>query len=562
MTDRKPFEWLNEDSRKFLSRGYLLEGVTPEQRIRQIADRAQELLPKNPGFADKFYEYMSYGWFSLSSPVWSNFGLGRGLPVSCFGSTSPDSMEGILGTAAEIGMMSKHGGGTAVYMGGVRGRGAPIRPTKENPEGENGQSEGAVNFLRLFDTLIDVSKQGGVRRGSTAAYLPIDHDDIEEFLQIKDAGNQIQNLFTAVTVKDDWMQDMIAGNPKKRKIWAKVLEARSEKGVPYIFFHDNVNRNKPQVYKDKGMEINHSQLCSEILLPTNDDESFVCVLSSMNLLHYEEWKDTDAVEVLTMFLDAVVTEFIDKAKDIAYFDRAVRFAEKHRALGLGVLGWHSFLQSKMIPFESLEADLYNRVIFKQLEQDTKAASRKLAELYGEPEVMLGYGMRNTTTMAVAPTTSSSYILGQVSSGIEPIDSNYHIKNLAKVTSVYKNPYLEKLLEEKGWNDQSTWDSILSKDGSVQHLKGLTEHERNVFKTFGEINMYEVINQQAVRQKFMDQTSSLNIKIHPDTPAREINKLHIHAWEKGICTLYYQHSISAAKLYNQSLLDVSCVACEG
>lgn len=548
------FDWLNEESRKFLSRGYLMEGVTPEERIRQIADRAQELLPKNPGFAEKFYEYMGRGWISLSSPVWSNFGLSRGLPISCYGSRCPDSMPGILGTAAEIGMMSKHGGGTAVFMGDVRGRGAPIT--------NNGESEGAVNFLKLFDTLIDVSKQGGVRRGSTAAYLPLEHPDILEFLQIRDAGNPIQNLLTAVTVTDEWLHAMIDGDIEKRNIWAKVLQSRSERGVPYVFFKDNVNNGKPQVYKDKGLDIVHSQLCAEILLPTTEDESFVCCLSSLNLLHYDEWKNTDVVETMIYFLDAVMEEFIQKAKDIPFFDRAVRFAERHRALGLGVLGWHSYLQSKMIPFEGLTAASLNKVIFKKLRERADAATEELARLYGEPELLSGYGRRNTTTLAVAPTTSSAFILGQVSQSIEPVASNYHVKSLAKVLTVYKNPYLLALLEEKEHNTDDVWESILRKDGSVQHLSFLSEDEKAVFKTFEEINVYDVLAQAGARQVYIDQGQSLNIKIHPSTSAKQLNDIHLYAWRNEIKTLYYQFSTSAAKEFNQKLVDASCSSCEG
>ena len=320
---RQPFEWLNNDSRQFLNRGYLLEGQTPEGRIREIANYAGQIL-NDGAFADTFYKYMARGWFSLASPIWSNFGLDRGLPISCFSSWIPDSMDGILSTVAEVGMMSKYGGGTSGYFGEVRPRGSNIT--------NNGKSEGAVNFMRLFDTAIDVTRQGSSRRGAFAAYLPIDHGDILEFLEIKSDGNPIQNLFFGVTVTDAWMTDMINGDTHKRKVWAKVLEKRKNIGLPYIFFIDNANKNTVDVYKDKKMLIRNSNLCSEIMLPVSPDESFVCDLSSMNLLHYDEWKNTDAVRVLTRFLDAVMTDFIEKARKIPYFDRAVRFAERHRAL--------------------------------------------------------------------------------------------------------------------------------------------------------------------------------------------------------------------------------------
>ena len=560
MTDspREPFYWLNKDSRDFLRSGYLLPGVTPEQRVRQIAERAEEILRK-PGFADKFYDYMSRGWYSLSSPVWSNFGMARGLPISCFSSFTPDSMHGIFDTASEVAMMSKHGGGTAVYLGALRPRGAPIQPTEANPEGENGQSEGAVHFAQLFETTMKISKQGAVRRGSTAVYLPIEHPDIMEFLDIRTDGNPIQELQFAVTVTDDWMQAMIDGDRDKRKTWAKVLQKRSDVGSPYITFIDNVNRGKPQVYHDNSMDIYALNLCNEVALPSSEDESFVCCLSSMNLYHYEEWEGTDAVQVLTYFLDAVMTEFIEKAKDIPHFHRAVRFAERHRALGLGVLGYHSFLQSKSIPFDTFEATVWNARIFRYLEAETNKATESLARLLGEPELLKGYGRRNTTTMALAPTTSSSFILGQVSQSIEPLRSNYFIKDLAKSKTVYQNPELKRVLSEKyGRDEDAVWESILQAGGSVQHLAFMDDHDKAVFKTFAEISPMDIVQQAGQRQKWIDQGQSLNLMIHPDMPTKDVNQVYIEAWRQGVKGLYYQHSFNAAQEYTREMLE--CSAC--
>ena len=556
----EPFYWLTEESELFLSRGYLQEGQSAQERIYDIAIRAEEILEEK-GFAKKFYDYMSRGYYSLSTPVWTNFGTNRGFPISCFGSTPTDNMASILHTASEVGMMSKYGGGTSGYFGHLRPRGAEIT--------NNGQSSGAVHFVKLFEQMTDTVSQGSSRRGRFAAYLPIDHPDIEEFLEIGVEGNDIQDVNHAVTVTDDWMKEMIAGDITKRQIWAKVLQRRVEMGYPYIFFTDTVNENKPEWYKD--YPITHSNLCSEIALPDNEEWSFVCNLSSMNVLHYEEWKETDAVETMIYFLDAIMSEFIEKLEvmrdsedpedtDAFYFmERAYNFAKENRALGLGVLGWHSLLQSQMIAFESVEASLLNEEIHQLISKRAKEASKELAMKFGEPKVLNGTGYRNATTMAIAPTTSSAFIIGQVSQSIEPLFSNYYVKDMSKIKTTIKNQYLVELLEEKGQNTAEIWADIKNHDGSVQHLDFLTEHEKNVFKTFAELNQYEIINQASIRQRFIDQAQSLNIMINPAMmTTKEINQLHLYAWENGIKSLYYQHSTSAAQEFYRSSV---CLACE-
>jgi len=548
---REPFDWANKLSRIFLSGGYLKGNETLESRVRQIADKAETILGFQ-GFSDKFYDYISRGWFSLSSPVWANFGRERGLPISCYGSYISDSMESIVHTNAEVGMMSKMGGGTSAYFGNLRPRGSKIST--------GGESDGAVSFMRMFDVSVDICKQADVRRGSMAVYLPIDHGDIEEFLKIKKEGNPVQHLFTGVCVSDLWMEEMVGGDREKRRIWAKVLESRSDIGIPYIFFSDNVNNNSPQVYKDKGIKVNASNLCVETAISSNEEESFVCCLSSMNLLFYDEWKDSDAVETLTCFLDAVMEEFICKARGIKFMNRAYEFARNQRALGLGVLGWHSLLQSKMISLESMEAKFLNQEIFSLLEKKTRGASKELALRFGEPPLLKGYGLRNVTLMAVAPTTSSSFILGQVSQSIEPFKSNYYVKDLAKIKTTVKNKFLEKLLEEKGQNNDDVWNSILRHNGSVQHLSFLTSKERDVFRTFAEISQKEIIIQAAQRQKYIDQGQSLNLMVHPETPTKDLNQLLIFAWKQGIKTLYYQHSMNAAQEFYRKLNE--CSSCEG
>jgi ribonucleoside-diphosphate reductase alpha chain len=546
--------WLNSNSRKFLERGYLLEGETPEQRIRDIGDRAQALLDDMPGFSDKFVDYMSRGFYSLASPIWSNFGRKRGLPISCFGSYIPDDMNGILSKVGEIGTMSKVGGGTSAYFGDVRGRGAPIS--------SGGAATGVHHQLTVFDSLINYVSQGNVRRGSFAAYLPIDHPDIEEFLKIRSEGNSIQDLSIGVCVSDEWMKSMIGGDKDKRKVWSTVIKKRFESGYPYIFFSDNVNNGAPQMYKDKGLKIHASNLCTEIFLSTSEDESFVCDLSSLNLEKWDEIVETDAVETLVYFLDAVMSEFILKTGNPGNeFMRAPRkFAINQRALGVGVLGWHSLLQSKMVPFESMEAKMMNNQIWSTIRAKADSATSQLAKLFGEPFMLEGYGRRNSTTLAIAPTTSSSFILGQVSPSIEPLNSNYFVKDLAKGKFTYRNPYLEKLLKEKGKNDQETWKDVLTHGGSVQHLEFLSAEEKDVFKTFGEISQKEIVIQAAQRQKYIDQGQSLNLMIAPTAKPKEVNELLIFAWEQGVKSLYYQRSANPAQELARSIL--TCSTCEG
>jgi ribonucleoside-diphosphate reductase alpha chain len=556
-------KWLNENSRKFLGKGYLLDGQTPEDRIRFIANRAQEILGIE-GFSDKFYGYMEKGYYSLSSPIWSNFGLDKGLPISCFSSYMGDNMGQILFTQAEVGIMSKFGGGTSAFFGALRPRGSAIT--------NNGVSSGAVHFMRLFDVTTDVISQGSTRRGHCAMYLPTDHGDIDEFLDIGTEGNPIQEMTNAVCVTDEWMQEMIDGDVDKRKIWAKVLQRRKEIGYPYIFFTDNVNKGTVDVYKDKGLKIHSSNLCSEVLLPTNENWSFVCDLSSMNLLYFDEWKETDAVETMVYFLDAVMTDFLhkldqmgnsgdaEKEQAFKFMRRAYNFAKANRALGLGVLGWHSYLQSKMIPLESEEADKINVQMFKFIKEKSYEASKELAQKYGEPEILEGYGRRNTTLNAVAPTTSSAFILGQVSQSIEPVWSNCYVKDIDKMKVTIKNIFLEELLEEKGKNTKEVWKSIRDNDGSVQHLEFLSAKEKEVFKTFEETDQERIIEQAAARQLFIDQGQSLNLMVNPNTPAKDINELYIKAWKMGIKTLYYQHSMNAAQQLGRKK-NSTCTNCE-
>ena len=537
------YYWLNDESRLFLSRGYISE--TPEQRIKDIAITAQKYLGID-GFAEKFEDYMARGFYSLSTPVWINFGKQKGLPISCYGSNVDDSLDSILNAGREIGMMSKYGGGTSAYLGNLRSRGTEIST--------GGHADGPVHYAKIYDTVVDICKQSEARRGACAVYLPVEHADIMDFLDIGTEGNPIQNLQYGITAGDDWMKEMEAGDEDKRKVWAKILQRRSEFGFPYIMYRDNSN-NHTSPYKELGMEITASNLCSEIQLPTDSYNSFVCCLGSLNLLHWDEIERCDAIETYVMFLNAVMDEFITKARTLPGMKRAYNFAKEHRAIGLGVLGYHSLLQSKLLEFDSLQTKGLNEHMFKLIKTEAEAAAEWLHDNFGYKSIRKGYA--NTTLMAIAPTKSSSFIHGAVSMGIEPIKSNYFIKDLAKSKTVYQNPFLREELQKYGLDTPEIWDSILKKDGSVQHLDFPT---KAVFKSFVEITPKELVLQAAQRQKYIDQSQSLNLMIDPSVSARDINQLYLYAWKEGVKTLYYQFSQSSAQAFSRNILE--CASCEG
>ena len=554
---KEKYWWLTEESQVMLERGYLLPNQTVEEKLNIICKYAASFYKDEVGLKERFLEIFERGWCSLSSPIWANFGEDRGLPISCFSSFVPDDLDKIYSTLHEVAMMTKLGGGTSGYFGKLRPVGTPIKG--------GGISSGLMSFTELFDTTTKVVSQSGVRRGAFAAYLDINHPEIEEFLKIKDKGNSLQTINTAVSVSDEWMRQMKDGDKEKRELWAKILKSRREKGIPYIFFSDTANRNKPQIYKDTNSTIHSSNLCSEIFLPTSEMESFVCCLMSMNLSTYDEWKNTDAVRLAVMILDAVMSDFIKKTKNLPYMQRAHNFAVRHRALGLGVLGWHSLLQQKMIPFESFEAQQLNTSIFKYLKEKSYEASIELGEKYGYAPIFEGVETtdtkrRNTTLMAIAPTTSSSSILGQVSPSIEPYASNYFVAGLAKGSFSRKNTELEKLLESKGKNSEDVWKNIIQNQGSVQQLDFLSENEKKVFKTFQEISPLAIIQQAAARQSFIDQGQSVNLKIPSSMGIKDINTIHMEAWELGLKSLYYQRGTSVAK---EAVLEMmECKSCEG
>lgn len=560
--------WMTLEGFQTLSRGYLLEGESPRGMYRRLSETAASILSQ-PEMADEFFNAFWSNWICPASPVCSNFGSTRGLPISCYSSTIPDSVDGIFKTLHETAMLSKHGGGLGHYWGDVRGRGVEITG--------NGTSEGVVPWLKIGDTVISSVSQGGVRRGSEANYLPVSHPDIDEFLDIRrQTGDESRRCRStgfhhAVVFDDDFMQRVEDGDEEARRVWSKFLKARWEMGEPYAMFGDNANNQAPQIYKDKGLRITTSNLCNEIYLYTDADHTFVCCLSSMNLARYDEWKDTNAVQLAIWFLDAVMEDFIQQADQIEGFERAVRFAKASRALGLGALGWHTLLQSKMIPFESFGAMQLNNEIWRHIRDEATIATTKLADTLGEPEWCKGYGVRNTHLTAVAPTLSNSIISGGVSEGIQPLVANVYANKTAKGTFLRRNPMLESLLEAKGHNDDATWRKINADRGSVKNLDFLTDEEKAVFMTAREINQFALVRQAAQRQKYIDQGQSLNLFFSTppedaDTEtrnavARYVHEVHMEAWKTGLKGLYYMRTESPLKGDAVFKEESECLACE-
>jgi ribonucleoside-diphosphate reductase alpha chain len=547
------YDWYTPLSEIFMGRGYFHNNETIQDRVESISKLVGDTF-NDDEIRAKAKEYIELGYYVIPSPVWSNVGTDRGAGISCFNTHFGDSIESIIRGNAEVGMLCKIGGGTSGYFGDIRPAGSVIST--------GGNTFGAVHFMQMPDVTKKVISQGNTRRGEFAGYLPIDHGDVKEFLKINSEGHKLQRFPFGVCVPTPWLMEMVAGDMDKRELWAMVLDSRNNTGFPYIFFSDNVNEGTVDVYKDKGMKIKSSNMCTEILLPSNDEESFVCDLIGMNLVKFDEWKDTDAVRIALYIADAVLTDFINRYKKTPFIERAVRFAERHRAIGIGASGYHSYLQSKMIPFEGQEAKWLSNKIFKTIKTQAYAASEEMAAKYGKPEVLADdkYKRRHTCLMAIAPNTSSSFIMGQQSQSIEPYVSNYYIKKAAKVKHAVKNPYLEALLIEKGKNTSDVWENILKKDGSVQHLDFLSDEEKLVFRTFMEISQMEVVIQAAQRQKYIDQGQSLNLMIHPSTPTRDVNALILKAHELGVKTLYYQLGQNAAQEFARDIL--SCESCAG
>ena len=565
---------------KTISKGYLLPGETPRDAYWRAANAAAKRLYK-PELAEKFFEYIWNNWLGLATPVLANMGTDRGLPISCFGIDVADSVHDIGAKNLEMMMLAKHGGGVGIGVNMLRPSGSPI-------SNSNGTTDGVVPFCKIYDSTILATSQGNVRRGAASVNLNIEHGYFWDWIEIRepkgDVNRQSLNLHQAVVVSDKFMRKLEDGDDEARKRWSKVIQKRKATGEPYIMYRGNVNKQNPEPYKHNGLKVYMTNICSEITIYTDESHSFVCCLSSLNLAKYDEWKDTDIVYYSTLFLDVVLEEFIQKAKNMKGFENSVRSAEKGRALGLGVLGWHTYLQQRGVPFEGMQAQLETRKIFSNIKMESDRASRDMARIYGEPLWCRGFGVRNTHLRAIAPTVSNSKLSGNVSAGIEPWAANVFTEQSAKGTFIRKNPTLERLLKKIGANTKEVWDQILADGGSVQEVaalepwfyqRGKLIHQdeldamidsvpvKDVFKTFKEINQLDLVIQAGLRQQYIDQAVSLNLAFPSEATPKWINQVHMEAWRQGVKTLYYMRTESVLRGDIASkAMNPDCLSCDG
>jgi ribonucleoside-diphosphate reductase alpha chain len=567
-------EWMDLPGYETISKGYLQPEETPKGMYQRVA-KAAASYSTNPAYWEKkYFDIMWANWLCPASPVLSNMGTSRGLPISCNSIHVGDSVDSIYMKLHEFAMLSKYGAGVGIYMGDVRGTNAKVSG--------NGVSSGIIPWIKNYDSATVSVKQGKTRGAASAIYVPIDHPDIEEFIDLRrqtgDINRRSQNVNHGVCISDKWMQEMISGDNHKREIWKKVLKTRFETGEPYLFFTDSVNRQNPECYTANNLSVKTSNICTEIFLHTDEQHSFVCCLSSMNLVRWDEWKDTDAIETSIRFLDAVLEEYIVRSgydvelipkgvykKDtemVKGLENSIRSAIKGRALGLGVLGYHTLLQTKGYAFDSFDSMMLNNQVFKTLREKAEVATKQLAEELGEPEWCKGHGRRNTHLLAIAPTASNSTISGGHSPGIEPIPANMYSQKSAKGTFIRKNPQLVKLLQEKNKDIPEVWKSINENAGSVQQLKFLNPEEKAIFLTAREINQFALIKQAEQRQRYIDQGQSLNLFFASNTSAQYLHDVHVAAWKGGMLkSLYYLRSEGVLKGDLASRSKEECAACE-
>ena len=570
--DRSRDSKLTNFGKATLDDRYLADGESYQDLFARVAANYSD----NNLHAQRIYNYISNLWFMPATPVLSNAGTDRGLPISCFLNEANDSLDGILDLWSENVWLAARGGGIGSYWGNLRSIGEKI--------GRVGKTSGIIPFIKVMDSLTLAISQGSLRRGSAACYLQIDHPEIEEFIEMRrptggDPNRKALNLHHGVLVTDAFMRAVeldeqwalkspydgaVQATISARNLWIRLLTARVETGEPYIIFIDTVNRMIPQHHKLAGLTVKTSNLCSEITLPTGidkngKDRTAVCCLSSINLETYEEWKDDkNFVEDIMRFLDNILSEFIEKAPDS--FKDAKYSAHRERSVGLGVMGFHSFLQKNMIPFESVMAKVWNTKIFKYIDQEVNKASKKLAEERGACPDAAEYGImeRFSNKTAIAPTASISIICGGSSPGIEPIAANSYTHKTLSGSFNVRNKFLEELLEKYGKNNSDVWSSITTNQGSIQHLNFLTQEEKDVFKTAFELDQRWLIDLSADRTPYISQAQSLNVFIPADVHKRDLHQIHFQAWKKGLKSLYYcrSKSIQRAEVVSKSFVESS------
>ena len=556
-------DFMDDIAISMISKGYLLPDEDVFDAFRRVSKAAARRL-KRKDLQPYFYEAIVKNWLCLASPVLSNLGTERGMPISCFGINVGDSIEGIADANSELMRLTSQGGGVGIGMSRIRGRGKPIK--------DNGVSEGVVPWAKIYDSTILATNQGSVRRGAASVNLSINHPDIEEFLGIRrpkgDVNRQCLNLHQCVVIDDKFMNRVENRDPKALRLWGEILKSRLETGEPYIMFDDNINNANPEAYKNNNLKVEFTNICSEIALFSDELHSFICCLSSLNLARWDEWKDYKFENGMTLpeltcwFLEGVLQEFIDRGKNMRFMENTIRSATKGRAIGIGVLGWHTLLQSKGLPFVGIQASSLTRIISKFIQDEALKASRDQAKVYGEPEWCKGTGLRHTHHLAIAPTISNAHISGGVSPSIEPIPANVYNLKTAKGVFIKRNKILENLLERKGYNIDSVWDQILKDQGSILGLPDyiLSSEEKEIFLTFKEINQLEIVKQNAIRQEYVDQAISLNLCFDPNDSPKDISMVHKEAWKLGIKTLYYLRTESVLRGDNLQRFS-DCVSCE-
>lgn len=556
-TDLTRDKLLTEFGKTTLKNQYLIEGETNQDLFVRVAAAYAD----NEAHAQRLYDYISKLWFMPATPILSNGGTSRGLPISCYLNEASDSLKGIVDLWIENVWLASRGGGIGSYWGNLRSLGERVS--------RNGETSGVIPFMKVMDSMTLAISQGSLRRGSAAIYLPIDHPEIEEFIEIRrptggDYNRKALNTHHGVLISDAFMEAVendamwelrspkdksVIRSVSARALWIRLLTTRIETGEPYIVFIDAVNRAIPEHHRRLGLKVKMSNLCSEITLPTGrdhlgNDRTAVCCLSSLNLETYEEWKDVEGfIPDIMKFLDNVLTEYIQKAP--SEMDRAKYSAMRERSVGLGVMGFHSFLQSKMIPFESVTAKSWNKRIFTKIKEQVDFSSVELAKERGAcPDAIEGGSTeRFSNKTAIAPTASISIICGGSSPGIEPYAANAYVHKTLSGSFTVRNKYLEKLLDEKGMNTPEIWSSINIHEGSVQHLDFLSDHEKSVFKTAFELDQRWLVEHAADRTPYISQSQSLNIFVPSDIHKRDLHQIHMMAWKKGLKSMYYLRSKS-------------------